>query len=133
MIKRHQPSSAQMKPTKKAQFWMFLCLVGAGFSYYLVDRGIPQGLFLGFICILSVGKYIEKHYPPRKRKGDTVKHWREEYILLKGWDNMTDIQRHVFTKKIKSSAMKRQGTAMLKELEELKAKHPYHQILADIQ
>jgi hypothetical protein len=50
------------KPTPKAQFWMYVCLVGAGFGYYLVDKGIPQGLFLGYICILSVGKYIEKHY-----------------------------------------------------------------------
>ena len=118
-----------MRPTKKAQFWVFVSLAGAGFSYYLVDKGIPQGLFLGYICILNVGKYIEKNYPPRKRKGDTSTLWRDEYIRLKGWESMTDIQRHILTKKAKSSAMKRQEAAMMKELRELKSKHPYHQSL----
>ena len=127
------------KPTKEAHFWMYFCLAGAGFGYYLVDTGIPQGLFLGYICILNVGKYIEKYYAPRKTswRGSlgadvTTIHWREEYIRLKGWDSMTDIQRHVFTKKIKSQAMQRLGDAMKKELAELKAKHPDNGSLVNV-
>lgn len=48
--------------------------------------------------------------------------WRQEYISLKGWENMSSGQKMVATQPIKSSAMGMGAAAMKKELEELRAK-----------
>lgn len=87
----------------------------------------------------NVRVYVQKHYGEKPRREPhpsddwRVIHWREEYIRLKGWDNMSWGQRHVFSEEIHNSAMGMQGTAMKKELEELKAKYPDQKAFASLE
>jgi len=111
---------------KEEQFWMFASLVGAGFGFYLVGNGYPVGYLTeglgGVVFGYNFGKHCRKERPRELQPTFREIHWREEYIRLKGWDNMTDGQRHVFSKEITSLAMGMGGTAMKKELVKLKAK-----------
>ena len=129
----------EIKPTKEEQFWMYVCVIGAGLGWYLVaGMGIPQGLILGYVCVWNFGAYVQKHYGKKPRKKPQPSddwraiHWREQYIRLRGWDHMTEGQRHLFSKEITSSAMGMQGAAMKKELKELRAKYPDHKAFADL-
>jgi hypothetical protein len=116
------------EPTRSEQLWMYACLVGTGLGLYLVANGAWHGYFLGCICVAYLGMYVEKHYgeKPRREPQPTFRpiSWKEEYLRLKGWDNMTEGHRHVFSNEITSSAMGMGGTALKKELAELKARYP---------
>ena len=48
--------------------------------------------------------------------------WKMKYIELKGWDNMTEGQKHLATHQIKSSAMGMGMAAMQKELKKMESK-----------
>ena len=46
--------------------------------------------------------------------------WKQEYIQLKGWDNMNDGQKYLVTHPCRSSAMGMGMGHMQRELEEMK-------------
>ena len=46
--------------------------------------------------------------------------WKQEYIRLKGWDNMTDGQKYLCTHPCNSSAMGMGMRGLRKELERMK-------------
>ena len=47
--------------------------------------------------------------------------WRQEYIELKGWENMSSGQKYLATHPTSSSTMGMGNAAMMDELERLKA------------
>ena len=117
-----------MKPNKEQQFWHFVTVIGAGLSFYLVFNGIPTGLILGYICVWHIGIYSNQHYSdrrPEEKPNSWEKVWRMRFIDLKGWDNMTDGERRVFTKGVSSHSSGMQASAMKKELAELEKKYPW--------
>tara|TARA_Y100000766_G_C18715294_1_gene511136 strand:- start:192 stop:629 length:438 start_codon:yes stop_codon:yes gene_type:complete len=108
------------------KFWFPILGFCASYIAFIASGGslgIPLLIILGFTFVYGIAVYsqrdtIPNYIPPVRKEED--RNWKDEYMELKGWENMSEPEREITSSVAPRRGMKLKEIAMKEELEEMK-------------
>ncbi|WP_413324582.1 hypothetical protein [Synechococcus sp. MIT S9503] len=115
-----------MLDTKEKKVWFLILGFWASYIAFIASfgsPGIPLLIILGFTFVYGIAVYSQRNtipnYIPPARK-EEERNWKDEYMELKGWENMSEPEREITSSVAPRRGMKLKEIAMKEELEKMK-------------